>query len=124
MWIQSDNMIKISGQDAVEFANSYYRPTREEIKHFQGYMDDINKKIKIKGNITGGFEASVEDLDLSFLDEIPIKNNISVEISYNIKKQETLYIDNNQNTAEIFIDTVKVEDYSEAENNDIQFLAA
>ena len=87
-------------------------------------MDDIDKKIKIKGNTTGGFEASIEDLDLSFLDDIPIKNNISVEISYNVKKQETLYIDNNQSTAEIFIDTVKVEDYSEVENNDIQFLAA
>ena len=58
------------------------------------------------------------------MDDIPIKNNISVEISYNVKKQETLYIDNNQSTAEIFIDTVKVEDYSEVENNDIQFLAA
>ena len=124
MWIQSSDMIKISGQDAVEFANSYYRPTKEEIKHFQRYMNDIDERIKIKGNTIGGFEATIEDLDLSFLDEMPIKNNIRVEIPYNVKKQETLYIDNNQNTAEIFIDTVKVEDYSEAENNDIQFLAA
>ena len=84
MWIQSDDMIEISGQDAVEFANSYYRPTRQEIKDFQGYMADMEKKIKLKGKTTGGFEASIEDLDLSFLDEIPIKNNISVEISYNI----------------------------------------
>ena len=66
MWIQSDNMIKISGQDAVEFANSYYRPTKEEIKHFQRYMNDIDERIKIKGNTIGGFEATIEGFGFVF----------------------------------------------------------
>ena len=124
MWIQSDDMIKISGQDAVEFANSYYRPTKEEIKHFQRYMNDIDERIKIKGNTIGGFEATIEDLDLSFLDEMLIKNNIRVEIPYNVKKQETLYIDNNRSTTEMFIETVETENYSKTENNDVQYFAA
>ena len=61
---------------------------------------------------------------MSFLDEMPIKNNIRLEISYNVKKQETLYIDNNRSTTEMFIETVETENYSKTENNDVQFFAA
>ncbi|MGN0382637.1 MAG: hypothetical protein ACI4DS_00065 [Eubacterium sp.] len=59
--------IRLSGQDSRDFAISLFRPTQGEIEYRAAIMDKINNCITITRN-KDGFQADIEDLDLSFLD--------------------------------------------------------
>lgn len=74
--------IRLSGEDAISFANSLFRPTREEIEHHNELIRRIDEKIKIE-RCLHGFEAEIADLDLSFLDEISSENKKYVEVGQN-----------------------------------------
>lgn len=65
--------IRLSGEDAISFANSLFRlTTREETEHHNELIRRIDENIKIE-KCSDGFEAEIADLDLSFLDEITNK---------------------------------------------------
>ena len=59
-------MLKLSRQDSVDFANNYFRPSKEYIEHVKSNLERINSNIQINP-IEDGYEAEIRDLDLSFL---------------------------------------------------------
>jgi len=68
----SNNLIRpihLSGEDAINFANSMFRPTRETLIRNSKILESIENRIKIR-RISDGYEADVEDLDLSFIREV------------------------------------------------------
>lgn len=87
--------IRLSGQDAIKFANSLFRPTPDEIKDRSRYIDHINENIKIKRN-DGGFEAEIADLDLSFLDNEPIRTKMNIEVTVDVKKSPVRFNSNQE----------------------------
>lgn len=61
--------IHLSGEDAINFANSIFRPSRETLIRNSEILESIKNRIKIR-RINDGYEADVEDLDLSFIREV------------------------------------------------------
>ena len=59
--------IHLSGEDAISFANSIFRPSRETLIRNSKILENIENRIKIR-RISDGYEADIEGLDLSFLD--------------------------------------------------------
>lgn len=68
----------LSGEDAINFANSLLRPSLTDIQKRQEFIEKINDGVSIVRK-HGGFTADVVDLDLSFLD------NTVEEKSFNFK---------------------------------------
>lgn len=60
--------IRLSGMDAINFANSLFRPTNEDLEKNKRAINDINEKIKVQ-ECAYGFRVEITDLDLSFLDD-------------------------------------------------------
>ena len=58
--------IKLSGEDALNFARMLYRPTHEEIEENRRNLKRIDDNITIT-RTEYGFKADIKDLDLSFL---------------------------------------------------------
>ena len=70
-------ILQLKGKDAYNFAYSLFRPSKEMMERIKSSAYAIgNIVISKSGN---GFEAEIEELDLSFLDEISNENNITVE---------------------------------------------
>ena len=60
--------IRLSGKDSISFANAFFCPGREQIKTAKNIQKKIDKGICVQ-ETKNGFQATVEDLDLSFLNE-------------------------------------------------------
>lgn len=83
-------IIHLSGADAVEFADSLFRPTREIIENNRRKWNEIDKNVSIKRK-NDGFEAKIANLDLSFLDNIPDQEQLNIEVTLRIKPQSIFY---------------------------------
>lgn len=59
--------VVLTGEAALRFANSLFRPTREETERHNAVMEKIDRDVKIT-EYEGGFSADVSWLDLSFLE--------------------------------------------------------
>lgn len=68
--------IKLSSEDSINFVNSLFRPSQEVIENHNKILDKIDSEIVIR-RFSDGFEADIQDLDLSFLQDIET-NNICV----------------------------------------------
>lgn len=70
--------IKLSGRDSLNFVNALFRPSIDEIKEHINYINDIDNNIVIRKN-KNGFEAEIENLDMSFMDNDIIDNTINID---------------------------------------------
>ncbi len=60
--------IVLTGEAALSFANSLFRPTREETERRNAVMEKIDRDVTITEH-EDGFSANVSWLDLSFLEK-------------------------------------------------------
>ena len=61
-----DNKLKLSGEDAKNFASSYFHPSKDVILNFNARMKCIDENVEIKRQ-KELFEACIKNLDLSFI---------------------------------------------------------
>lgn len=81
--------IKLTGNDSINFVNSLFNPTDEEIYHHNRLIDQIDNDIKVTEN-QDGFEAEIDGLDLSFIDKHRSFYQITIDITLEIKFTESL----------------------------------
>lgn len=60
--------LQLSGTDALNFVHSFFFPSADEIREHENLRERRNENISTL-ETENGFVASVEDLDLSFLDD-------------------------------------------------------
>lgn len=58
--------LRLKGEDAKYFINSFFYPTEFEIAEQNERRNSLNKEIDFT-KTQNGYEAEIEDLDLSFL---------------------------------------------------------
>ena len=78
--------IRLSGADAVDFANALYNPSQEDIDNAKRLIDSINKNISIT-RFENGFEAEIADLDLSFLNETIEEKTLKLDVTLEVRIQ-------------------------------------
>jgi len=60
--------IRLSSEESINFVNALFRPSQEMIEIRNRILDDVDSTVVIRRN-EDGFEADIDDLDLSFLDD-------------------------------------------------------
>lgn len=117
--------IKLCGSDAIRFANMFYRPTKEELLYNKTILEQIDKKIKIN-EIDNGYEAEIEDLDLSFLEEKKTQHSLNIKSTFILKNsKENIFYANNDTKKQVqmIVKTKKTSIY-ENTSSDRMFLGA
>ena len=71
--------LRLKGEDAVYFINAFFNPSAEEIADHEARIDRINSSISVSRNRLG-FEAEVDELDLSFLDNEQKEERLEVMV--------------------------------------------
>ena len=82
--------IHLSGEDANTFVRSLFMPTTEEIATRNQYINEVNESILI-ADIDHGFEANIDDLDLSFLDSNYMSVKLEIQVQINSKVKPRVY---------------------------------
>lgn len=121
---QTDEILRLSGEDSKKFARAYFKPTNEMMNYFNNVMDQINDNIAINRN-ENGFEAEIEGLDLSFLDEIKIvsTNTINRNVRLDIKLSDKINLKSNVESMTIPLKK-KYDEYCDVKNSEFTPLAA
>ena len=88
--------IRLSKDDAINFAKSLFRPTQREIENHREQLDKINRNVTIR-RTEDGFIADVADLDLSFLEEKPLETTFNVTVTLKVKSETNIYHDSKKN---------------------------
>lgn len=90
--------IRLSKDDAINFANSLFRPTQRETENHREQLDKINRNVTIR-RTEDGFIADVADLDLSFLEEKPLETTFNVTVTLKVKSETNIYYDSKKKIA-------------------------
>lgn len=115
----------LEGQDSVDFVNSLIRPSFEQREHFRNVFQRIDRTIQISDNDNGnGFTANVDGLDLSFLHVAKEKENINVNMIFQINKENNNYLSNTADLEEAVIDVVVDVSYNEHIDSNYLLLAS
>ena len=69
--------LQLNGEDAYNFAHSLFRPSKETIERIKNSHIAIDNIVISRSD--NGCEAEIEELDLSFLDEVPNKKDVTLE---------------------------------------------
>ena len=72
--------VVLTGEAALSFANSLFRPTREETERRNAVMEKIDRDVTITEH-EDGFSADVSWLDLSFLEKEFSSSNRELELT-------------------------------------------
>ena len=118
--------IILCGDDAIRFANMLYRPTEDDLLHNKSIMEQIDHNITIT-ETDNGYDAEIEDLDLSFLEEKPqcSLDNIEITWTVNIQKEEFFYSNNStENQPQMVVDTQKMPVYENTTSDGMILVAA
>lgn len=117
--------LRLSGNDATNFAHSFFCPSVEEIVEQGNRRAKRNKNISLR-RTDSGFSAEVDDLDLSFLEEGKLEQ-ISVTVTVLVKTQRKFFDCSNISLpkifAPIFISATKKE-YTSCETSETTQIAA
>lgn len=92
--------IRLSGKDSIKFVNNLFRPSYEYIQKNSRIMEYIENNIEIK-NLDNGFEASIADLDLSFLDKINYEKKIKIEFTMKVNMESTIYYNDEKQSTDV-----------------------
>lgn len=118
-------VLQLQGQDAVRFAKSFYTPTMQEMMEHKALVDRINHSVSVS-NTHSGFEADIEGLDLSFLDDEskPEKISATVTITVGSVDNEIFCCNGDNLVASAQIDVAVVEQFSTCHVGDTLSIAA
>ena len=105
---QAVETIRLSGEEAISFAHSLFRPTQAEINHNNSILERINENVSITRNLHD-FEADISDLDLSFLDESSKEVQMDVETTYEVKATSSVFYSNKEEMMDIATIAVDVD---------------
>lgn len=129
---QSVGTLVLQGQESIDFVNSLFRPTQEEIDHFRAALDRIDRNIEVC-NTEDGFVAHVANLDLSFLGDLCESDKKIVDkiFKINIKNRELFGASYSSDatvmselTLDISNDNLYDDSYDDSYDNTYLFLAA
>ena len=119
--------IVLHGDDAIRLAYMLYRPMQEALLYNKSILERIDNNITIKER-DNGYDAEIEDLDLSFLEEKPqcsLNNNIEITWTVNIKKESFFYSNSsNENQVQMVVDTQKMLTYEYTTSDRMSLVAA
>mgnify|MGYP002519598720 CR=1 FL=1 len=119
--------IVLHGDDAIRLAYMLYRPMQEELLYNKSILERIDNNITITER-DNGYDAEIEDLDLSFLEEKPqcsLNNNIEITWTVNIKKESFFYSNSsNENQVQMVVDTQKMLTYEYTTSDRMSLVAA
>ena len=115
--------IRLSKTDALNFANSLFRPTSQEIAVQRKQLNRINQNITIRRKAEG-FEADIADLDLSFLEKTTLETVFNVEITVKIKSTDKEYCDSKSPNSKETIVIKTDSQYTSSKDNSFSPLAA
>lgn len=76
--------LHLSGEDARNFAHSFFCPSAEEITEYQTIRTIRNESVTVR-NADNGFVADVADLDLSFLEDDIKEEQVSITVTLSVK---------------------------------------
>lgn len=84
--------IRLSSEESINFVNALFRPSQEMIEIRNRILDDVESTVVIR-RTKEGFEADIDDLDLSFLDDneskkISMVTTVKLNISKNYSSQD------------------------------------
>lgn len=116
--------LKINGDVAVNFVNSFFFPTKEEIAERIELRKERDQHININ-RIDRGFEAEIDDLDLSFLEDNEIEEEqitISVSMTFRPHFESFFRPDSNLKREASFQQVVSV--YANCNVNELDKYAA
>lgn len=117
-----DKTIRLSGKDAIDFANSLFRPSIDEIEDRRRVLESINESITISRTVDG-YEAEVADLDLSFLNNNRIVGDFSMNTSFKVARNSEFH--SSENTDDSSVVYVKIiNQYLGADGNEFLLCAA
>lgn len=116
MGIQAIRTIRLSGEEAENFVNSLFRPTREEISSRNNHIKRIDENVNIK-RTSDGFEAEIEDLDLSFLMGTLNEAKINVEVTFEYKTSVAIYYNSKNSLLEGGVVVEKNIEYCRSKND-------
>lgn len=85
--------VRLSGEESINFVNSLFRPSQEMIEHRNKILNEIDSGIAIRRN-EDSFEADIDDLDLSFLDDKE-SNRISMVTTVKLNTSKEFCNENN-----------------------------
>ena len=113
---QTIGTIHLSGTEAVEFANSLFKPTQEIIENNRKKWNEIDENISLKRK-NDGFEADIAYLDLSFLDNIPEEQELNIEVTLHIKPQSVFYQNSRKDNMQTTIIEKKDDKFNDFKNS-------
>lgn len=73
--------LELTGVDAIRFADSLFNPTVKQIEENRRRMEYIDSTVGIR-ETTGGFAATIIGLDLSFLKDSTVRDELEFEFTY------------------------------------------
>lgn len=114
--------IVLSGQDSIAFANSLFRPTREEVEENRRHIEYINNNISVT-QLEDGFKVEIADLDLSFLNDTTEERTLTLRdtFCFNIQMDNYCDLDECKNPSI----RIRVDDrYRDSKNSTVLVLAA
>lgn len=86
----NNDTIILSGISSIEFADSYFRPSKELINHFSDVINRVDEEIVISRNGCVK-EADIADLDLSFIDNVREEVQISIDMIFEVNIADHCY---------------------------------
>ena len=82
--------LRLEGEDVTNFVNSFFNPSEEEIADDASRMGRINNSISVRKNNLG-FEAEIDGLDLSFLDDETKEESLEVMVRVTVRVTDDLF---------------------------------
>lgn len=115
--------LQLKGADAYDFACALFRPSDEMTKRTQNSLDTVNNSVSIN-RIENGFEAEIDGLDLSFLDEVSNKISINVNITMCVNVIDKVYNSNDSNHNSYTLEIRKNIIYNNLDTDELPMVAA
>ena len=82
--------LRLAGEDVTYFVYSFFNPSEEEIADHASRMGRINNSISVRKNNLG-FEAEIDGLDLSFLDDETKEESLEVMVRVTVRLTDDLF---------------------------------
>lgn len=82
--------LRLEGEDVANFVNSFFNPSEEEIADHASRMSRINNSISLRKNNLG-FEAEIDGLDLSFLENETKEESLEVMVTVTVRATHDLF---------------------------------
>ena len=82
--------LRLEGEDVTNFVNSFFNPSEEEIADHASRMGRINNSISVRKNNLG-FEAEIDGLVLSFLDDETKEESLEVMVRVTVRVTDDLF---------------------------------